>query len=193
MTIGVLALQGAFRAHVAKLDELGVRSQEVRQPGDLDGVTGLIIPGGESTTISKLLEISELFDPIASLLADGLPVFGTCAGLILLADNIEDGREDQRSFGRLDVDVQRNGYGTQIESFETALDTTVTDESVHAVFIRAPRISRVGSDVEVLAESEGEAVFVRQGSAMGAAFHPELSDDARIHQLFVETIAPRGA
>ena len=189
MTIGVLALQGAFKAHVAKLDELGVRSREVRQPIDLDGVDGLVIPGGESTTISKLLEISELFDPIAGLLSNGLPVFGTCAGLILLADKIEDGREDQRSFGRLDVDVQRNGYGTQIESFETALDTTVTDQPVHAVFIRAPRISRVGADVEVLAESQGEAVFVRQGSALGVAFHPELSKDARIHRLFAETVA----
>ncbi len=187
MTIGVLALQGAFRAHVATLTKLGVESREIRLPDDLDGISGLIIPGGESTTISKLLEISGLFDPIAEMLADDLPVFGTCAGLILLADKIEDGRDDQRSFGRIDVDVVRNGYGTQIESFETQLDTTITSEQVHAVFIRAPRISRVGAEVEVIAEARGEPVFVRQGSAMGVAFHPELSDDARIHSFFVES------
>ncbi len=189
MTIGVLALQGAFRAHLSKLTLLGVEATEVRGPSDLEGVTGLIMPGGESTTISKLLESSDLFDPIAERIDEGMAVFGTCAGLILLAENIEDGRPDQRSFGRLDVDVQRNGYGTQIESFETELATTVTLDPFHAVFIRAPRISRVGDDVEVLAESRGEPVLVRQGNALGAAFHPELSQDLRIHHLFIESVA----
>ena len=189
MTVGVLALQGAFRAHLSKLALLGVDAVEVRTPQDLEGVSGLIIPGGESTTISKLLESSELFDPIARMLAEDLPVFGTCAGLILLAGNIEDGRSDQRSFGRLDIDVQRNGYGSQIESFETELTTTVTLDPVHAVFIRAPRIARVGADVEVLAERDGEPVLVRDGAAIGAAFHPELSRDLRIHHLFAESVA----
>ena len=116
-------------------------------------------------------------------------MLGTCAGLILLSTNIEDGRPDQRSFGRLDLDVQRNGYGTQIESFETELETTVTTDPVHAVFIRAPRITRIGAEVEVLAESKGEPVLVRQGNVLGVAFHPELSQDLRIHQLFVDSAA----
>lgn len=188
MTIGVLALQGAFRAHLSKLKLLGVEAVEVRVPEDLEGVTGLIVPGGESTTISKLLESSGLFDSLAERLDEGMAVFGTCAGLILLSENIEDGRADQRSFGRIDIDVQRNGYGTQVESFETELETTVTPEPVHAVFIRAPRITRVGEDVEVLAESRGEPVFVRKGNALAAAFHPELSQDVRIHQLFLESV-----
>ncbi len=189
MTVGVLALQGAFRAHLSKLSLLNVDSVQVRVPADLDGVTGLIIPGGESTTISMLLESSGLFETISEMIDDGLAVLGTCAGLILLSSKIEDGRADQRSFGRLDVDVKRNGYGRQIESFETQLETKVTVDPVHAVFIRAPRITRVGDDVEVLAESKGEAVLVRQGNAMGAAFHPELSQDLRIHHLFAESIA----
>lgn len=188
MTIGVLALQGAFRAHLSKLKLLGVEAVEVRVPSDLEGVTGLIMPGGESTTISKLLESSELFGPISERIDDGMAVFGTCAGLILLSANIEDGRADQRSFGRIDIDVQRNGYGSQIESFETALETSVSEKPFHAVFIRAPRISRTGPDVEVLAETRGEPVLVRQGNALGAAFHPELSQDLRIHHLFLESV-----
>lgn len=189
MTVGVLALQGAFRAHLTKLESLDVEVAKVRVPADLDGVDGLVIPGGESTTISMLLESSGLFDPIATRIEQGMAVLGTCAGLILLSENIEDGRPDQKSFGRLNVDVQRNGYGTQIESFETQLETSVTEDPVHAVFIRAPRISRVGDNVEVLAESQGEPVLVRQGNALGVAFHPELSQDSRIHQLFVDSIA----
>ena len=188
MTIGVLALQGAFRAHLSKLALLGVEAAEVRTRADLDGVTGLIIPGGESTTISKLLDISELFEPIAQRIDDGMAVFGTCAGLILLATNIEDGRADQRSFGRLDVDVQRNGYGTQIESFEGSTQVVGMESPFPAVFIRAPRISRVGSGVEVLAKHDGEAVFVRDGNAFGAAFHPELSQDLRIHEVFLAAV-----
>lgn len=188
MTIGVLALQGAFRAHLSKLELLGEHGVEVRVPADLEGVKGLIIPGGESTTISKLLEISELFDPIAQELGEGLAVFGTCAGLILLSKQIQDGRPDQRSFGRLDIDVQRNGYGTQIESFEGDTSIIGMDEPFPTVFIRAPRVSRVGEGVDVLAEIDGEAVLVREGNALGAAFHPELSQDLRIHELFVESI-----
>ncbi len=189
MTVGVLALQGAFRAHIQILNQLDAETAEVRVPADLEGVDALVIPGGESTTISMLLESSGLFEPLADKIEKGMAVLGTCAGLILLSTNIEDGRADQRSFRRLDIDVQRNGYGTQIESFETELETTVTPNAVHAVFIRAPRITRVGSGVEVLAESRGEPVLVRQGNALGAAFHPELSQDPRIHQLFLDSIA----
>ena len=189
MTIGVLALQGAFAAHAKKLIELGVTVEEVRRPEHLDAVDALVMPGGESTTMSMLLESSELFDPIATRIAEGMAVFGTCAGLILLANEIEDGRPDQRSFGRLDIAVQRNGYGRQLESFETDLATTVTGEPVHAVFIRAPRIVRRGESVEVLAESRGDAVLVRDGNALAAAFHPELSNDTRIHRIFLDSIA----
>lgn len=189
MTIGVLALQGAFRAHAVKLAGLGVDVAEVRRPEHLDAVEALIMPGGESTTMSMLLESSGLFDPIAERLSTGMAVFGTCAGLILLASEIEDGRHDQRSFGRLDLTVQRNGYGRQIESFETDLETTVSPEPVHAVFIRAPRIARVGDGVEVLSSVEDEPVLVRDGNALGAAFHPELANDAQIHRLFLDSVA----
>jgi len=187
--VGVLALQGAFRAHADKLTELGVDVREVRLPDHLDEVDALVMPGGESTTMSMLLESSGLFDPLADRLDDGMAVLGTCAGLILLSSDIEDGRADQRSFGRLDLAVQRNGYGRQIESFETDLETTVPDEPVHAVFIRAPRIVRAGESVEVLAHARGDAVLVRSGNALGASFHPELATDTRIHRLFLDSVA----
>jgi 5'-phosphate synthase pdxT subunit len=189
VTIGVLALQGAFRAHAEKLTELGADVAEVRQPAHLDAVEALVMPGGESTTMSMLLESSGLFDPVAKRIDDGMAVFGTCAGLILLAAEIEDGRPDQRCFGRLDITVQRNAYGRQIESFETDLATTVTDDPIHAVFIRAPGISRVGETVEVLATSRDQPVLVRNGNALGASFHPELSGDTRIHRLFLDSVA----
>lgn len=189
VTVGVLALQGAFRAHRQKLAELEVESIEVRTPGDLESVDALIMPGGESTTMSMLLESSGLFDPLATRIAGGMAVFGTCAGLILLATEIEDGRPDQRSFGRLDIGVQRNGYGRQIESFETDLETTVTGEDLHAVFIRAPRITRTGDGVEVLATVRDEPVLVREGNALGASFHPELANGSGIHRLFLDSVA----
>lgn len=189
VTIGVLALQGAFRAHRQKLVELGADSSEVRTPEDLESVDALVMPGGESTTMSMLLESSGLYDPLAARILDGMAVFGTCAGLILLSAEIEDGRPDQRSFGRLDVAVQRNGYGRQLESFETDLETTVTNEEVHAVFIRAPRITRTGEGVEVLATVRDEPVLVREGNALGASFHPELANGSRIHRLFLDSVA----
>ena len=191
MTIGVLALQGAFRSHTAVLRRLGIVGKEVRTIDDLAEVDALIMPGGESTTMSMLLESSCLFDAIDARLDENMPVFGTCAGLILLATDIEDGRSDQRSFARLDIGVRRNGYGRQIESFETDLETTIfPEEPVHAVFIRAPRVVRVGSGIEVLARYRNEdPVLIRDGSVLAAAFHPELSDDDRIHRYFVETIA----
>jgi pyridoxal 5'-phosphate synthase pdxT subunit len=187
--VGVLALQGAFAAHRRRLAELGVASRDVRQPRDLLGVDGLVMPGGESTTMSKLLVSSGLFDEIDARLAGGMPVFGTCAGLILLAREIHDGRPDQRSFGALDVTVQRNGYGRQLDSFETELDVAGLDgEPFHGVFIRAPRVETAGPSVDVLAEHRGDPVLLREGPVMAAAFHPELTPDHRLHARFVELV-----
>jgi len=187
--IGVLALQGAFAAHARVLTELGAEAVEVRRPDQLDGVDGLVMPGGESTTMSMLLESSGLFDPLATRLADGLPVLGTCAGMILLAVEVVDGRPDQRSFGAIDLTVRRNAYGRQVDSFETDLDVPELGPSpFHAVFIRAPGVDRVGPDVVVLASWEDRPVLARQGLATVAAFHPELSGDARIHSRFLEEV-----
>jgi pyridoxal 5'-phosphate synthase pdxT subunit len=187
--VGVLALQGAFAAHARVLNDLGADAVEVRRPAELEGVDALVMPGGESTTMSMLLESSGLFDPIAKRLADGLPVLGTCAGMILLATEVIDGRQDQRSFGAIDLTVRRNAYGRQVDSFETDLDIAeVGPTPFHAVFIRAPGVERVGPDVEVLAELDGQAVLARQGPVTVAAFHPELSDDPRLHARFLEEV-----
>lgn len=186
--IGVLALQGAFRAHADRLRTLGVDALEVRQPKDLAGLAGLVMPGGESTTMSRLLTTSGLFDELKARLGDGLPVFGTCAGLILLSTEVLDGRDDQRSFGVLDATVRRNGYGRQLDSFETDLDVTGLDGGFHGVFIRAPRIESVGAAVDVLSVHAGDPVLVRQGHVLAAAFHPELTDDGRLHASFVELV-----
>jgi 5'-phosphate synthase pdxT subunit len=185
--VGVLALQGASQRHAEALTALGAHAVQVRTPEDLAGLEGIVLPGGESTTMSKLLDLSGLFDPLAERLAAGMPAFGTCAGLILLSTRILDGREDQRSFGVLDVDVRRNGFGRQVDSFETdvAVDG-VPGGGFPAVFIRAPVIERVGDGVEVLARVDGHAVLCRQGPVMAAAFHPELSDDLRLHRHFLE-------
>jgi len=185
--VGVLALQGASQRHVEVLTALGALAVEIRTPQDLWGVEGLILPGGESTTMSKLLDLSGLFEPVAERLAAGMPAFGTCAGLILLARNVLDGRADQRSFGVLDVAVRRNGFGRQVESFETELHVDgLGGGGFPAVFIRAPVIERVGEGIEVLSRVDGHPVLCRQGSILAAAFHPELSDDLRLHQLFLE-------
>ena len=187
--VGVLALQGAFAAHARVLADLGAEPVEVRTPSQLEGVEALVMPGGESTTMSMLLESSGLFDPIAKRLADGLPVLGTCAGMILLATEVVGGRPDQRSFGAIDLTVRRNVYGRQIDSFETDLDVpALGPEPFHAVFIRAPGVERVGPEVEVLAEFDGQAVLARQGPVMVAAFHPELSGDPRIHARFLQEV-----
>jgi pyridoxal 5'-phosphate synthase pdxT subunit len=160
--IGVLALQGAFESHQQRLAELGALTRQVRTPRDLLGVDALVMPGGESTTMSKLLVTSGLFDPIADRIADGMPVFGTCAGMILLATEILDGRPDQRSFGAIDITVQRNGYGRQLDSFETELHVPASRAvPFHGVFIRAPKVVRVGAGVEVLAEHDGVPVLLR--------------------------------
>lgn len=190
MKVGVLALQGAFRAHIQKLEQLDVDASEVRTPSELDDVDALVLPGGESTTMSMLIRSNGLEDGLRQRLAEGMPTLGTCAGLILLSSEIADGRDDQITFGALDVDVQRNGYGTQRQSAETSVATTFTDERIHAVFIRAPRVVRCGETVEVLADAfEGDPVLVRSGPILGAAFHPELSGDDAVHRLFVEIAA----
>ena len=214
--MGVLALQGAFAEHASALEALGARAVEVRGPSELVSVDALVLPGGESTTMSMLLTTSGLFDAVAERLREGTPVFGTCAGLILLATDIVDGRPDQRSFGVLDVSVLRNGYGRQRDSFETdvvvggatagvgagpdgATDTfsaapcpavafpaaPCPAAPFPAVFIRAPRITRTGAGVEVLASVGDDPVLVRQGPVLAAAFHPELSGDLRLHRLFL--------
>ena len=186
--IGILALQGAFRAHEIALRKCGARTQQVRTPDDLDRVDALVMPGGESTTMSHLLATSNLFDPIAKRLSDEMPVFGTCAGMILLAENVYDARPDQRSFAALDIDVRRNAYGRQIDSFESDLTVADLDGAFHAVFIRAPRVERIGAGVEVLAAHDGDPVLVRQGRMLAASFHPELTPDARIHERFLSMV-----
>ena len=189
--IGVLSLQGDVREHVATLENLGAAPRRIRRAGDLEGIEGLIIPGGESTAIGHLLVTSGLREPLASLIADGLPVFGTCAGLILLAERVLDGRDDQWSFAALDVAVRRNGYGRQIASFEAPI---VVDDhgTVPGVFIRAPRIEYCGPEVSVLAthdHGDGEhPVLVRQGAAWGCSFHPELTSDVLVHGLFLDAL-----
>jgi 5'-phosphate synthase pdxT subunit len=186
--VGVLALQGASRRHAEALAALGAHPVEIRTPEDLSGVEGLVLPGGESTTMSRLLVLSDLFEPIAARLRSGMPAFGTCAGLILLAGEVLDGRPDQRSFGVLDVAVRRNGFGRQVDSFETELSVDgVAGGRFPAVFIRAPVVERVGEGVDVLAEVDSHPVLCRQGPVMAAAFHPELSDDLRLHELFLAT------
>jgi pyridoxal 5'-phosphate synthase pdxT subunit len=187
-TIGVLALQGAFAAHAERLRAVGASTREVRTPAQLKVVDALVVPGGESTTMSNLLGSTELFDPIADRLGDGMPVFGTCAGMILLADKILDGRDDQRHFGVLDITVRRNGYGRQVDSFETDLDLRDEEQPFHGVFIRAPRVEAVGPDVDVLSSYDGDPVLVRQGQLLAACFHPELTDDVRLHAQFVDLI-----
>jgi 5'-phosphate synthase pdxT subunit len=185
--VGVLALQGAFREHREVLDALGVDAVEVRVPEQLDALDALILPGGESTTMSRLLDTSGLRAPLAARLADGLPVLGTCAGMILLATEVVDGRPDQRSFGVIDVSVRRNAYGRQLASFEAPLDIaeSFVGGPFPGVFIRAPRIERAGAAVEVLAEHDGHPVLARQGGAVVASFHPELSGDLRLHEWFL--------
>ena len=189
VVVGVLALQGAFAAHSECLASIGVASLEVRTPTDLASVDALMMPGGESSTMSQLLESSHLYDAIAQRIAEGLPVFGTCAGMILLSKEILDGRSDQRNFGAIDISVRRNAFGRQRDSFEKELATPAGD--FNGVFIRAPRIERIGDAVEVLARIDDEPVFVRQGAVMACSFHPELAGDARLHQYFVSTIPNR--
>ncbi|MDP9071811.1 MAG: pyridoxal 5'-phosphate synthase glutaminase subunit PdxT [Actinomycetota bacterium] len=193
MKVGVLALQGDVAEHVCALAELGAHPVEVRSPQDLAAIDALVLPGGESTTMSLLLASSALFQPVSERLHDGMPAFGTCAGMILLASEVLDGRPDQRSFAAIDVAVRRNAFGRQVDSFEAPLEVDgVPGGPFEAVFIRAPVVERTGEDVEVLAtvappgRSEPQPVLCRQGAVLVTAFHPELSGDLRLHQLFLE-------
>jgi 5'-phosphate synthase pdxT subunit len=195
--IGVLAMQGAVREHVAMLAEAGARGVPVRRAAELSEVDGLVLPGGESTTMSRLLESFELLEPLKARIAEGLPAFGSCAGMILLARQTLDGRPDQQQLGGLDVVVRRNAFGRQVDSFEADLDFAGIDEKVHAVFIRAPWVEKAGDGVDVLATVSGvpgvdgetaRIVAVRQGAVLATAFHPELTPDVRVHRLFVDLV-----
>ena len=186
--IGVLALQGAFAAHEQSLADCGMLTRQVRVAEDLVGLDGLVIPGGESTTMSNLLLRTAMFDAVRDSINEGLPVFGTCAGMIMLAREVLDGRSDQVSFAAMDIAVRRNAYGRQVDSFETDLAVKGLGEPFHAVFIRAPKVEEVGARVDVLAELDGVPVLVREGNRMAASFHPELSPDSSVHRLFVEQI-----
>ncbi len=201
LRIGVLALQGDVREHCRVLADLGAMSVEVRTPADLDSVERLILPGGESTTVSLLLRSSGLRGPLEERLRAGMPAFGTCAGMILLATELLDARPDQEPLGAIDIAVRRNAFGRQVDSFETDLDLRGAEleggPPLHAVFIRAPLVERAGPDVEVLAatpdrDGVGRPVVCRQGSVLVSAFHPELTGDVRLHALFVETPVPAG-
>jgi 5'-phosphate synthase pdxT subunit len=195
-TIGVLALQGDVREHRAMLERAGATTIAVRRPGELEQVDGIVMPGGESTTIHKLTRIFDLFEPLRDAIRDGLPAFGTCAGMIMLADHIEGGIAGQETIGGLDVVVRRNAFGRQVDSFEADLDVTGFDRPFHAMFIRAPWVEKVGQDVEVVArvatgDAVGRIVAVRQAALLATSFHPEITGDPRIHALFVDMV--RGA
>ena len=183
--VGLLALQGAIGPHAEAFRALGATPVEVRTPSQLDDVDALVIPGGESTTMSKLLDTSGLADPLRARLAAGMPTFGTCAGMIVLARTVLDGRADQRSYDAIDVTVRRNAFGRQVDSFEADLTVGGLDAPFHAVFIRAPFVEEVGEGVDVLATVGGHPVLCRSGNVLVSAFHPELTGDRRLHELFL--------
>jgi pyridoxal 5'-phosphate synthase pdxT subunit len=196
-TIGVFALQGDVREHLRMLGELGVEPLAVRRPTELEACHGFVIPGGESTTMAKLARTFELFEPLRDRIKQGMPTFGTCAGMIMLADRIEDGAAGQETLGGLDITVRRNAFGRQVDSFEGDLDFAGLDGRVHAIFIRAPWVESVGDDVEPLARVDhgpaaGRIVAVRQGPLMATSFHPEVGGDSRIHRLFVDLVRGTG-
>jgi pyridoxal 5'-phosphate synthase pdxT subunit len=196
--VGVLALQGDVREHARALEHEGAEFVTVRRERELSEVDGLVIPGGESTTISRLLDTFELLEPVRKRIADGMPAYGSCAGMILLAREVLDGRPDQHQLGGLDITVRRNAFGRQVDSFEENLELTGVDGGpVRAVFIRAPWVESASPEVEVLAtvpdvpgagDAAGRIVAVRQGSMLATAFHPELTGDTRVHRLFVEMV-----
>jgi pyridoxal 5'-phosphate synthase pdxT subunit len=194
LVVGVLAVQGDVREHLSSLAECDVVARPVRRPTELDDVDGLVLPGGESTTIDKLTRAFELREPLLERIKTGLPVFGSCAGMILLADRVQDGVAGQQTFGGIDMTVRRNAFGRQVESFEEDLDFEgIEGQPVRAVFIRAPWVEQVGPDVDVLAQVEGGAaagriVAVRQGNLLATSFHPEITGDTRVHRYFVEMV-----
>ena len=192
--VGVLALQGDVAEHFRAIRAAGARPVQVRRPGELDGVDGLIIPGGESTTIWKLAVTFELMDPLRKRIAAGMPVFGSCAGMIMLADRMLDGIRGQQTFGGIDMTVRRNAFGRQVDSFEADIPLAgVPGGPLRAVFIRAPWVEETGRDVEILGgdPATGRIVAVRQGPALATAFHPELTGDPRVHKLFVDMVRDR--
>ena len=193
-TVGVLALQGDVREHLRMLDRLGVRAVAVRRPAELEACDALVLPGGESTTMAKLARTFGLLEPLRERVAGGMPALGTCAGMILLADRVEDGVPGQETVGGLDVTVRRNAFGRQVDSFEGDIAFEGLDEPVHAVFIRAPWVEQVGPEVEVLARvargaAAGRIVAVRQRHLLATSFHPEWGGDDRVHRLLVDLIA----
>jgi pyridoxal 5'-phosphate synthase pdxT subunit len=192
--IGVLALQGDTREHLSALSEAGADAIKVRRISELDSVDALVIPGGESTAMSKLLREFEMLEPLRTRLADGMPAYGSCAGMILLATEIADAGTPGREavpLGAIDMTVRRNAFGRQVDSFEGAIAFEGLDAPVHAVFIRAPWVERVGPDVKVLACAAGHPVAVRQGAMLATSFHPEMTGDRRVHQLFVDIVGGR--
>lgn len=191
--IGVLALQGDFREHLRMLTACGVEAVKVRTTQDLAGVDGLIIPGGESTTIGMLIKRNDLAEPLTARLSQGMPVMGTCAGMILLASEVLDGRPDQFSLAAIDMTVRRNAFGRQVDSFEATLDVDLPGPPLTAVFIRAPWVERVDPQVHILAtvdagDGTDRIVAVRQGHALATSFHPEVTDDTRFHRLLVDMV-----
>ena len=194
LVIGVLAVQGDVREHIAALAACGVIAQPIRRPGELADLDALVLPGGESTTIDKLTRAFELREPLSSRITAGMPVYGSCAGMILLADRVQDGIPGQQTFGGIDMTVRRNAFGRQVESFEEDLRFAVLgDPPIRAVFIRAPWVEQVSAQVEVLAQVEagpaaGRIVAVRQGNLLATSFHPEITGDTRVHRYFVDMV-----
>ena len=194
--IGILAVQGDVREHVAAFHELGVGTVPVRRPEEVARIDGLVIPGGESTVMDKLVRTFGLYEPLRERLGHGMPAYGSCAGMIMLADRVSDGAVGQQTLGGLDITVRRNAFGRQVDSFETELDFVGLDEPVHAVFIRAPWVEQVGDGVEVLARvgegpAAGKIVAVRQDGLLATSFHPEVGSDRRIHAEFVKIVSSR--
>ena len=187
MRVGVLALQGDFREHIAALTAIGVDAVPVKTEAEINSVDALVLPGGESTTIAKLARIFGVFDLLKTKIGTGLPVYGSCAGLILLADRILDGVEGQETFGGLDITARRNAFGRQVDSFEGEIEFIGLGK-LNGVFIRAPWVEEVGSGVEILATSHGHPVAVRQGSILATSFHPELTNDYAVHRYFIEEL-----
>ncbi|GLW18280.1 pyridoxal 5'-phosphate synthase subunit PdxT [Streptomyces sp. NBRC 13847] len=188
-TIGVLALQGDVREHLKALADTGAQGRPVRRAAELDAIDGLVIPGGESTTMSKLAVVFGMLEPLRAFVRAGKPVYGTCAGMIMVADKLLDAREDQETFGGIDMIVRRNAFGRQNESFEAAIDVAgIPGGPVEGVFIRAPWVESVGAEAEVLATYDGHTVAVRQGNVLATSFHPELTGDHRVHALFVDMV-----
>jgi 5'-phosphate synthase pdxT subunit len=187
LRVGVLALQGDVREHLLALTAAEAVAVPVKRPSDLEGLDGIVLPGGESTTMGKLMQIFGLLGPLRTLIADGLPAYGTCAGMILLAAEVVDGRRDQELLGGLDITVRRNAFGSQVNSFEGDLDVAGVGQ-VHGVFIRAPWVERAGPEVEVLARVGEHPVAVQQGRLLATSFHPELTGDTRMHELFVRRL-----